>query len=571
MASSCPKCGADLTSESSAAGLCAACLLTTALSSDAELDLSDDEAGPTTLGAGTTLGPFRITRLLGRGGMATVYEGHDPRLDRAIALKVLPPEFLHDAAFAKRFAQEARVVASLEHPNIVPIYASGIDNGIPWMSMRLLAGGDLGELVHSRRPDAARIVQMLRDVAGALDYAHARGIVHRDIKPSNILLDGSGQVSVGDFGLAFMLEGGAGLTRQGLLAGTPQYMAPEQALGKPADRRCDIYSLAIVTYEMFVGTTPYNAGSPVAILLQHVNDVLPEPADGSLPRPIMRAIQKGAAKDPGERWESATAFVDALEAAVGAARTEDNAESVPGHPANRSRIRWVAAVAVGATVAATVGWLAVREPGPAPGSAPRSPLATRPSDSVRPTGPTGSLPHEESIPSPTPATPRVRATPPTTPTSARSAPTVPPPRIESAPPSDVAPGATPQAVAPSPSASTEIVPAGITREAPNRADPDRASPTPPVRDVITPPVRIRTVRPDYPDVARAAQIEGDVLIQAVVTTAGTVKDVVITRSVHPLLDEAARKAVLQYEYTPGRRNGIPEPTGIRITVSFRMR
>lgn len=160
-----------------------------------------------TLSPGTTVGLFQIVGVLGRGGMATVYEAYDRRLERAVALKVLPPEFLHDGTFAKRFENEARVIAKLEHPNIVPIYASGIDEGIPWMGMRLLAGGNMGKLLENGRPALSFAVQMLRDVADALDYAHARGVVHRDIKPTNILRDGSGRMCVADFGLAQMLEG----------------------------------------------------------------------------------------------------------------------------------------------------------------------------------------------------------------------------------------------------------------------------------------------------------------------------------------------------------------------------
>src|SRR5207249_3865858 len=180
-------------------------------------------------------------------------------------------------------------------------------------------------------------------------YAHSHGVVHRDIKPTNILLDGADGVCVGDFGLAYMLEVSPRVTRSGLLAGTPQYMAPEQALGKAADHRCDIYSLAMVAYEMFAGMTPFTADSPVAILMKHVNDALPEPSERVVSRPVMRAIHKGAAKEPGARWPSATAFVDALEAAVGA-------------QTQRQRVRWMGAVGGAALTAATVGWLVAREP-----------------------------------------------------------------------------------------------------------------------------------------------------------------------------------------------------------------
>src|SRR5213594_4037731 len=150
MTSSCAACGGALMPDALAGGLCARCLLTTALASDAGFP-ADEPPALTTLAPGTMLGSFQIVRVLGRGGMATVYEARDGRLERAIALKVLPPEFLHDMRFAERFEQEARVIAALEHPNIVPIYASGIDNGIPWMSMRLLTGGTIGTLLENGR------------------------------------------------------------------------------------------------------------------------------------------------------------------------------------------------------------------------------------------------------------------------------------------------------------------------------------------------------------------------------------------------------------------------------------
>src|SRR3954469_18006244 len=187
---SCGTCGAALTAGSSAAGLCAGCLLAAALADDVDVAL-DEPGSSNTFVPGTLLGEFRIVRVLGQGGKATVYEARDDRLDRAVALKVLPPEFLHDSRFAERFDREARVVAALEHPNIVPIYASGISDGIPWMCMRLLTGGTIGALLEKGRPDPQHIVHVLRAVASALDYAHAHGVVHRDIKPANILLDGA--------------------------------------------------------------------------------------------------------------------------------------------------------------------------------------------------------------------------------------------------------------------------------------------------------------------------------------------------------------------------------------------
>ena len=192
----CPTCGLTLSPATGSSDLCASCLLATVLVDDA------DDQPDTLLEPGTLVGSFRIVELLGRGGMAAVYHAEDLRLDRAVALKILPPSLLHDGGFARRFEQEARVIARLEHAHVVPIYASGIDEDIPWMSMRLLAGGNVGAAIAQQRPTADQAVQILRDSASALDYAHARGVVHRDIKPTKLLVDAEGRVSVGDFGLA---------------------------------------------------------------------------------------------------------------------------------------------------------------------------------------------------------------------------------------------------------------------------------------------------------------------------------------------------------------------------------
>ena len=281
------------------------------------------------LPAGTALGQFVIRRLLGRGGMGAVYEAHDTRLDRAVALKVLPSEFLHDRTFGRRFEAEARVIARLEHPNIVPIYASGIDSGVPWMSMRLLTGDSLGALLDRGPVAPIEAVRLLRGVAAALDYAHGLGVVHRDIKPANILLDRSGTACVADFGLAQMSGSTSALTQTGMITGTPHYMAPEQALGRAFDHRCDIYSLGIVAYEMLVGTRPFTGPSPVAVLLQHTQEPLPSPPGPPSSSVWMEAVQKAAAKDPVHRWSSAGAFVDALARSIDAGATHAVANAAP--------------------------------------------------------------------------------------------------------------------------------------------------------------------------------------------------------------------------------------------------
>jgi TonB family protein len=495
--------------------------------------------------------------------MAAVYEAYDARLERAIALKVLPPEFLHDPTFARRFEKEARLVAKLEHPNIVTIYATGVDEGIPWMSMRLLAGGSVDRLLKYGRPGPPQIVRMLRDVANALDYAHACGVVHRDIKPTNLLLDGHGQVCVSDFGLAQMLERGPGLTRTGTLVGTPQYMAPEQALGSAADHRSDIYSLGIVAYEMFTGDVPFTAATPVAVLLKHVNEPLPELPAGLLQPSWMEAIRKATAKNPADRWPSAGAFVAVFEAAAdGTLPVAPAAHSARAGTARRSGFGRTGLAGVAMLAAGAVAWLAVQgRPSSLPASPPRS---GQPTDMLLPADPAPVF-AETNLPAavgPAVAAPeRVR------PAAPALSPELPLPPAESTPPL-----AAPIDTEPLQLPRSE--PALANVEAPAAVIEERAGGTPSadtsLPSVLTMPVRTRTVSPDYPRVARAAELQGDVVLRATIGIDGKVSDVEVVQAVHPVLDEAARKAVLQYEYTPGRRNGTAEAVVIRIAVSFRL-
>jgi serine/threonine-protein kinase len=245
--------------------------------------------------------------------MATVYKCHEAALERQVALKVLPKEFLHDETFAERFRREARTVANLEHPNIVPIHASGIEQGTPWMAMRFVSGGSLSSLIKERRLDHRQIVEVLRGVAEALDYAHSRGVVHRDVKPQNVLLDEAGRVYLADFGIAKIVESSSQLTQTGTITGTPQYMAPEQAKGGTIDYRADIYALGVVAYELLTGSPPFSADTPVGILLKHCSEPVPRPAATLVPGAATETLVKCLAKEPGDRWASASEFVTALE------------------------------------------------------------------------------------------------------------------------------------------------------------------------------------------------------------------------------------------------------------------
>jgi len=246
--------------------------------------------------------------------MASVFKAYEASLDRYVALKVLPPEFLHDPTFAERFRREAQTIAKLEHPQIIPIFAYDIDtaSGTPWMAMRLISGGSLSQRIKRGRLAPAECARILKDVGDALDYAHSAGVIHRDVKPQNVLLDDSGRVYLADFGIAKMVEASAHMTQTGMITGTPQYMAPEQALGKSIDKSIDIYALGIVAYELFTGRVPFSADTPVAVLMKQASEPMPLPPVNEVQEEVTRAILRATAKDPAARWPSASAFAKAV-------------------------------------------------------------------------------------------------------------------------------------------------------------------------------------------------------------------------------------------------------------------
>lgn len=246
--------------------------------------------------------------------MASVFKAYEASLDRYVALKVLPPEFLHDPTFAERFRREAQTIARLEHPQIIPIFAYDIDaqTGTPWMAMRLISGGSLSQRIKRGRLAPAECARILKDVGDALDYAHGAGVIHRDVKPQNVLLDDSGRVYLADFGIAKMIEASAHMTQTGMITGTPQYMAPEQALGKSIDKSIDIYALGIVAYELFTGRVPFSADTPVAVLMKQASEPMPLPPVSEVQEEVTRAILRATAKDPAARWPTASAFARAI-------------------------------------------------------------------------------------------------------------------------------------------------------------------------------------------------------------------------------------------------------------------
>lgn len=274
---------------------------------------------------GKRLGPYTVVEPLGEGGMAAVYKAYQPAMDRFVALKILPRQYADDPDFVARFSQEARVIAKLEHQNILPVFDFGETEGYAYIAMRFVDTGTLADYLQGEPLPIGQVCRIITQVGEALDYAHARGVIHRDLKPSNVLIDHSGNCLLTDFGLAKMVEGSAQLTATGSVLGTPAYMSPEQGLGKPAEARSDIYALGVVLYEMTTGRLPYHAETPVAIILKHIQGPLPPPRarNPALPESIERVILKALAKEPDDRYSTAGEMVRALRAAIPSATSAD--------------------------------------------------------------------------------------------------------------------------------------------------------------------------------------------------------------------------------------------------------
>jgi serine/threonine protein kinase len=267
---------------------------------------------------GQKLGKYDVIELLGQGGMATVYKGYQPGIDRFVAIKVLPPHPGQDTQFLERFELEARTIARLQHPHILPVFDYGNEGNILYLAIAYVRGGSLSDRIDRGPMPLHEIEKLLQQVAAALDYAHRQGVIHRDIKPDNILLDGEGNALLADFGIVKLLEGDARLTATGGLIGTPAYMAPEQATGQPVAAAADIYSLGIVVYEMITGQQPYKADSPLQVALQHVTEPPPRitAARTDLPPTLERVMLKVLAKDPRDRFATATEFATEFSRAV---------------------------------------------------------------------------------------------------------------------------------------------------------------------------------------------------------------------------------------------------------------
>jgi len=260
---------------------------------------------------GTVLnGRYEILEKLGGGGMAVVYKARDVYLSRPVSLKVLRPQFSHDAEFLARFRREAQAVASLSHPNIVSLYDVGEDGDVRYLVMEYVEGVTLKDRIAEKGPlPPAEAVRIAVEILDALEHAHSRRVIHRDIKPHNILLDRFDKVKVTDFGIARALNGTT-LVHTGNIVGSAYYFSPEQAQGRISDERSDLYSVGVVLYEMLTGRVPFQGESPVAVALKHVQEepVPPSHINPQVPPGLDQVVARALAKDPSRRYQSAAEF-----------------------------------------------------------------------------------------------------------------------------------------------------------------------------------------------------------------------------------------------------------------------
>lgn len=267
---------------------------------------------------GENVGPYRIIEQLGQGGMATVYKAYHAALDRYVALKVLHPAFGEDPNFEARFQREARLVAKLEFPSIVPIYDYSEHDGRPYLVMKFIEGDTLKARLNQGPLTSQEITKVVDSVGSALAYAHKQGVLHRDIKPSNVLVATDGQMYLADFGLARIAQSGESTLSSDMIMGTPQYISPEQAQGlKDLDEGTDIYSFGVMLYEIVVGQVPFSADTPFSIIHDHIYSPLPLPRsiNPKVPESVERVLLKALAKDRADRYPDIDSMVKAFKEA----------------------------------------------------------------------------------------------------------------------------------------------------------------------------------------------------------------------------------------------------------------
>jgi transposase-like protein len=358
---------------------------------------------------GRTISHYRILAKLGEGGMGEVYRARDTKLDREIAIKVLPPELAWDPERLERFEREAKAVAALNHPNIVTIYSVEDSDGVHFITMELVEGRTLAEIVTTAGFSLDRFFDLALPLADAVSSAHSKGVVHRDLKPANIMLDQEGRLKILDFGLAKLFDPAIGTsasaqdptvvlasspTVAGSVLGTADYMSPEQAEGKPVDHRSDLFSLGIILYEVLTGKHPFRGDSQASTISALLRDI-PEPVSEvrpALPRHLGRIIGRCLDKQADSRYQSALDLridLERLKRETESALTSEEREATAGGRATWRvpRSFWIAGVAIVATVAIALGFWQLRQGGEPPrpsGDSARKMIVVLPFDNLGP-------------------------------------------------------------------------------------------------------------------------------------------------------------------------------------------
>jgi len=291
--------------------------------------VSSDVPGPAdgfvvSFAAGSRIAGYRLEEQIGHGGMAVVFRARDEQLGRLVALKILAPTLAGDAEFQQRFISESRAAAAIDDPHIVPVFAAGEADGVLFIAMRYVAGGDAHSLLRREGPlPPSRVAAIISPVASALDAAHRAGLLHRDVKPSNMLMDvlpgRPDHVYLSDFGLSKAAASTSGMTRAGEIMGTLDYMSPEQIGGKPVDGRADQYALACSAFELLTGAPPFHRDEHMAVMYAHLSEAPPRLTSRrpDFPGAVDGALSRALSKAPGDRYESCAQFADALRDAFG--------------------------------------------------------------------------------------------------------------------------------------------------------------------------------------------------------------------------------------------------------------
>ena len=316
-------------------------------------------------------GRYEVEELIGHGGMSSVYKAHDSLLERHVALKVLHEQYNGDEDFVERFKREARLVAQLQHPNIVTVIDRGAEDDRQYIVFEYIEGENLKELVVRRgRLGVREALAIALEVARGLAFAHDNGLIHRDVKPQNVLLNGDGRAKVTDFGIARTLDVD-GMTQTGTVLGTSNYIAPEQASGKRVDAHSDVYSLGAVLYELLAGDVPFPGESFLAVAMKHVHEPPPNILDvrGDIPLRVAAAVDRALEKDPEQRFPTMDAFAAELEASLAELDRDDEGDATMVIPATQRAARprkrvshWpvvIGVLALLAIAAIVVGLLAV--------------------------------------------------------------------------------------------------------------------------------------------------------------------------------------------------------------------